>query len=397
MAQISNKELVDLITKKYPQIGNHTAEDAYKLITETGYGEITMDDPEYTSNFFGLLMRVYLSQVNISHVKDPLEDSGFGEYYDMPWGGITQRLAIDSVKPISAGWKNLKSGDSVDPFTVRKPSTHERFFPQNFDYASLITVPDDYEMKHIFVSSYGMSEFMGGIMTGLQNGYVLQQYLMKRDALNAALHQIKYPLQDTQKISVHLSNNPTAAELKEFLLQVKTLITLMKINPQSGEFNAMKFESTQDVSRLKLLVRPGIKEAIDVELMASAYNADKLNLPIDIIVVPDFGGLKATSDGTTPLYPVYDKLGAQIGYNTEKDSDSVTVENDAVVWVDPNKDIVAMVADKGLVFSMRQNPYRVEPIRNPRGLYTNYWASSPNNSINVDMLYNMVVFENKQE
>lgn len=120
MAQISNKELVDLITKKYPQIGNHTAEDAYKLITETGYGEITMEDPEYTSNFFGLLMRVYLSQVNISHVKDPLEESGFGEYYDMPWGGITQRLAIDSVKPISAGWKNLNTGEFCRSFHCKK-------------------------------------------------------------------------------------------------------------------------------------------------------------------------------------------------------------------------------------------------------------------------------------
>ena len=67
-----------------------------------------------------------------------------------------------------------------------------------------------------------------------------------------------------------------------------------------------------------------------------------------------------------------------------------------VYWDDPNKDVYAILADKGLVFQMRQNPYEVKPIYNPRGLYTNYWASSPNNGIFVDHYYNMVVFKNTQ-
>lgn len=389
---MTNKELIEGIIKKYPTIGSHSSKDALKLLTDVGYEEISMDDPEFTSNFFGLMLRVYLQQVNISQAKNPLSAAGFGEYYDQQFGGITQRMAVNSVKPINPGWKNLQNGDSPDPFVVRKPDVKERFFAQNFDYASLITVPDSFEMKRIFISEYGMSEFMGGIMKGMENGYTLQEYLNTKDALNAAMHSTKYPMLDTQKVTVSLSADPTADELKAFILKVKNVVTLMDIDAQSGAFNAMKFKSTQDKSRLKLLVRVGIMNASQVNVLSAAFNKEDLGIPVDVIPVTDFGGLKPQNSSGAALYPVYDSLGTQIGYNTAAGQSTVTVENDDVVWVDPNANVVAMLADKGLVFHTRQNPYRVEPIRNPRGLYTNYWATSPNNAINVDMLYNFVTF-----
>ena len=46
----------------------------------------------------------------------------------------------------------------------------------------------------------------------------------------------------------------------------------------------------------------------------------------------------------------------------------------------------------GIIQVLAQNGYEVTPIYNPRGLYTNYWANRPNNGINWDPLYNMVVF-----
>lgn len=393
---ISNKDIISGIIKKYPTLNNHSSKDALKLLTDVGYEEVTMDDPEFTSGFFGLMLRVYLQQVNISQAKNPLSAAGFGEYYDQQFGGITQRMAVNSVKPINPGWKNLKNGDSPDPFVVRKPDVKERFFAQNFDYASLITVPDSYEMKKIFVSEYGMSEFMGGIMKGMENGYTLQEYLMTKDALNAAMHSTKYPMLDTQKVTITLSANPTQDELKDLILKVKNVATMMGIDAQSGAFNAMKFKSTQDTGRLKLLIRAGMMNAIQVNVLATAFNAENLNLPVDVIPVTDFGGLKPTNSSGDALYPVYDSLGTQIGYNTVEGQSEVTVQNDDVVWADPNEKVVAMLADKGLVFTTRQNPYRVEPIRNPRGLYTNYWATSPNNAINVDMLYNFVTFETEE-
>ena len=74
-------------------------------------------------------------------------------------------------------------------------------------------------------------------------------------------------------------------------------------------------------------------------------------------------------------------------------SSAITVQEDAVFWKDPNADVIAVLADKGAVFTQMQGQYSVEPIRNPRGKYTNYWASlAGDNGIYTDYNYNWVVF-----
>lgn len=393
---ITNKEIMAGVIAKFPNVSNHSSKVGLELLTEKGYDDITEYEPNLVNDFFGLMLRVYLSIINISHAKNPLEEQDFGEYFDMPYGAITQRMAIDSVKPISPQYKNLKNGDSPDPFVVRKPNVSERFFPVNFDYASLITIPDDFQMKQIFIQENGFDTFMAGIMEGLKNGYVIQNYTIMRDSLNAVLNNKNHPPLPTQKIQFNFSDVPTDDEMRAFILTIKDIVSTMRIAPQTGAYNAFGYKSTQDISRLRLLVKPGLKNRIETMLYPYAYNSNTLQLPIKIVEVPDFGGLEPYKEEgfTTPLYPVYDKLGEQIGYSSTKGASEVEVGNDAVFWKDPNAGVYAMIADKGLVFTMRQNPYRVEPIRNPRGLYTNFWCSSPNNGVHVDMLYNWIAIGN---
>lgn len=397
LARINNTDLWNKVRDAFPKFANITSKVTSDFFTAQTFEKLKNHPDQVLNDFFELSLRVYLQLINISQAKDPLAENGFGEYYDQPRGGYIQRMAIDSVKPISPAYKNLENGNSIDPFIVRKPLTHERFFVQNFDYQSMITMPDDFQYKQIFISEYGMSELMAGIMSGLENGYTLQKYANKLQAINAGINSTQTPLLDTQKWVVPLSAEPTTDELTAFLLAVKNVVTAMTIAPQTYAFNAMHFASTQEKSRLKLLVRAGFKNEISVKLMAGAFNPENLSIPVDIIEVSDFGGLEPYKEATftTKLYPVYDKLGAVIGYNQLEDQTSVEVEEWDVHWKDPNADVNAILADKGWIFETQQNPYTVEPIRNPRGLYTNYWASSPNNAIHVDPLYNVVVFKNK--
>ena len=165
---------------------------------------------------------------------------------------------------------------------------------------------------------------------------------------------------------------------------------------QTDAYNALGFKSTQDVSRLKMLIRPGYKNAIETLVLANAYNQERLQLPIDVIEVPHFGGLKPQvniSSTLTDVYPIYNKLGEVIGYDTNELAEVPTYTEDDVVWFDPNKDVIAVIADKGCVFTSKQNGYTVEPIRNPRGLYNNFFANSPNNTIAYDPLYNFVIIK----
>lgn len=395
MNVISNVELWNAVRANNPTFASHTAEATADLFTERGWSTITQSGMQTLNEFFALAMTYYLQLVNISHAKDPLEENGVGEYFDAEWGEYIQRMAVNSIKPISPQFRNLVDGSSPDQFVVRKPSVSNRFFQKNFDYQSLMTIPDKWEFKRVFISPFGFSEVMAGLFQGLENGYILQNYMNKLEVINAAINGAGGALSPYQTVTNVMDDTPTAEQLIKFQLSVMNIVELMTTSAQTGNFNSLGFESTQDISRLKLLVRPGYKANLALNVVRGSYNADTLNLPVDVVVVPHFGGLQPYKEAgfTTKLYPVYDKLGTQIGYNEADGQTDVTVENDEVFWKDPNADTYAVLADKGFIFQTRQNPYQVEPVRNALGLYTNYIASCPDNNIAYDPLYNMVLFK----
>lgn len=388
---ISNVDLWNAIRKNYPSFASHTAEGTADLFSEKGWSTITRNGLGTVNEFWTLAMPYYLQLVNISHAIDRLEADGFGEYFDMPFGGYIQRMSVDSVKPISPAYRNLQNGQGPDPFVIRKPKAEERFFTTNFDYASLITMPDEWQNKRIFISEFGMSEFLAGVFAGLENGYIVQKYENKIEVLNEIINSTDNPLQATQIVNVTFSDTPTEQQLIDFIFAVKATLTAMRMGPQTGAYNALGFVSTQDEDRLKLLVRAGYKDRVDLLVARNSYNRDVLNLPIDVIEVPSFGGLVPTYNGSQ-VYPVYDSLGERTGWSATEGGTALEIEDSDIVYTDPNADVYAMLADKGAVFETMRNPYTVEPIRNPRGLYTNYWASAPDNAIHYDPLFNVVIF-----
>lgn len=389
---ITNVELWNAIRKNYPSFASHTAEGTADLFTEKGWSTITRNGLGTVNEFWTLAMPYYLQLVNISHAIDRLEADGFGEYYNMPFGGYIQRMSVNSIKPISPAYRNLVDGQSPDPFVVRKPKAEERFFTTNFDYQSLVTMPDEWQNKRIFISEYGMSEFLAGVFEGLENGYKVQKYENKLEVLNAIINDSTNPLRASQKVEVNFSDTPTEQQLIDFIFAVKATLTAMRIGPQTGAYNALGFVSTQDEGRLKLLVRAGYKDRVDLLVARNSYNRDVLNLPIDVIEVPSFGGLVPTYNNAQ-VYPVYDNLGERTGWSATDGGAALDITDEDIVYTDPNANVFAMLADKGAVFETMRNPYTVEPIRNPRGLYTNYWASAPDNAIHYDPLYNVVIFK----
>lgn len=393
---ITNANLWDALRAKFPQFASHTSKATASMFTETGYTALKNSDPDALNDFFGLSLRVFLQMVNASRAEDTLSRDGFGEYFEQPYGGYIQRMSINSLKPVSPGYIGLKDGDSPDPFVVRKPKANERIFKQNFSYQSLLTMPDEDLYKNMFVSEFGMSEYFSGCMTSLENGYTVQLFENKLEAINAGINSVDYPLLDTQKVQVTFDLDDPE-KIRQLILEIKNVVSAMTMGPQSSAFNAAGFATMQDKDRLVLLVRPGVKNAIEVNLLSDTYNPENLTLPVKVVTVPSFGGLipYASYDQDTGiysdiLYPVYDTLGSVIGFNTVADQTTVTVQENEVYWKDPNADVVGLIADKGWLFYSQQNPYTIQAIRNPRGLYTNFWANSANNAVCIDHIYNCV-------
>ena len=417
---ISNVQFWNMARAKNPNFANHTAKGTADLFNEKGFEALKRDNVVALNEFFELSIRIAFQKVDVSRARNPLAELGLVEIYDTPNGGFVQRIAINSIKPVTPAFKGLEDGDSVDPFIVRKPTQQERFFGQNFDYQSFITI-QDFQVKQIFLSEYGMGEFIAGILQGLANGYVLQEYVNTKEAINSALNSTDYALKDTQKLAVAswTDAGPTDSDLKSLILTIKDLATAMKTQAQTGMYNALGFETYVDSDEYVVLMRAGIKNRIQLQLELGAFNPETLTIPFATQEVSDFGGLVPYGDSalTQKLQPVYDRFGTVVGYvdanatingyATKRKSDGRWIVNittgsstadttiaeedrGEVYWKDENAEVLAIVCQKGLIFENRQNPYTVSPIYNPRGMYNNYWANSANNSINVDPNYNMI-------
>lgn len=435
---LSNYNLWNYVRNLYPSFASHTSKATKELFTEKGFEQLQSFDGTALNDFFGLSLRVFLQKITAADVKDVLAEQDFGESYDTPWGGFAQRIAIDSIKPVSPAFKGLQDGDSPDPFVVRKPATKERFYDQNFDYQSLVTIPDMGLYKNMWVQEYGMSEYMAGIMKGLANGYKLQKTTTKLNLLNEMINSETYPLKETQSYVVNLDyEEPTPSGIIEFIELIRNIVDSMVYAPATGAFNTLGFESTQDKDNLRLLITPLM--ANKLATISRLNSPEDMSIPIPVVKVPNFGGLtpSVTSDSSPyvggsirlasdaePTYatykaaavssegeeivitndnfagtPIYDDFGTIVAYAFYNSTAIATVGEatfktiyipvDQIRYNDPNNRTLAVIADKRILFENIQNPYTVEPIRNPRGLYTNYWASSANNSIKLDRIYNV--------
>lgn len=395
--KFSNSQMWDALRAKYPSFASMTSKATSDLFTERGWGELSRNNIPALNEFFELSMRVAFQKIDIAKVKTRLKESGLVETYGTENGNYLQRISMEVIKPISAGYRNLQNGSSVDPFVVRKPEAKERFFQKNSDYASMITI-QDFQIKNIFLNEYGMSSFLGGIMSGLENGYREQMELNVYKCLHEAINSNATPLQDTQKITLSswTDGAVTEAELLDFITQLQDLATAMDTSITQKGFNANAFETAVDKEDHIVLVRSGIMNAIKRMKALNVHygeGSQMLEIPFKIVEVNDFGGIKYYFGDTDdyPLFPHYDTLGAVDGWAlSEGGAKEKELDDPAIRTVDEDADVLAVVAQKGVVFENTVNPYSVEPIRNPRGLYTNYWASAPDNYIAYDANYDLI-------
>lgn len=430
LTPMDNATFVNTLRVLSPQFASTTADMTMQEFTERGFEAIVRNNRQFFSDTFNIALAVVLQEVNFPKVKDLLAD--FGTVYTNQWGKYIQRISIDMVKPVSPGWVNLKNGDSVDPFVVNEPSGKDRYFVSNFDFQVIVTIRSTELYKPMFISEFGFSEFLAALLLSINNQWTLQRYYNKLEAINAGINSTSYPLQSTQILEVDWPDDgtePTNEQLTNYLLTIKRLITDIETTPTSSAFNAAGFETIQEVDRLRMLQRKGIKDLISVNVLTGAFHPENLSLPLTPYQVDNFGGLQYFSDDayTTQVYPVYsEKLGDVIGFISTADAETAgltarntpegtlygymlaydTTAPDTMVAIknktdiasklfikDPNDDVLAIIADKGWLFESLQNGYEVNTIYNPRGRYTNHIASSANNTIAVDYNYNVWVIK----
>ena len=389
MAVLSNREILAL-AKDDETFKKWTAELTNEIFTTNGFEELARNDYQKLADFFNLSIRVILQKVKRTEPRIPETYKSIVEEYSNDRGGIFQRINTRLLKPTSPKFRNLQNGGSVDPFIVRKPETSERFYQQNFDFQNHLTI-QDIELKKMFLEENGISEYVAGIMGALDDSYTIQKYETMRELLSLAINSTNNPLKASQKIEIpEITELSTNDDMSKFIQVIKNLKNLFDTTVVSGAFNAKGYEHGLYPDRYTLLVRSDIITVIQTTLMATSFHLENLGLEFKVMPVKDFGGLTYTDTSDAPLVAIYDDFGAVKGFGYSGTTEVLPEEYIKVV--DPNKDIQAVLIQKGALFTTQMQPYETQAIYNPAGRYTNFWASQPNASFNYDACYDLITF-----
>lgn len=403
---VKNSTLFELARKYNPQFARDTAKvSAERLDLGWEANKQFATNPQPINDWFAIVMTWALQKVDIAEVRDVLMDAGLVEAYDTPFGNSVQRIAVNQIASVSPKFRGLSDGDSPDMFRVRKPSIDSRWFTQNWDFQNFISL-QEYQIKLILQNEFGMEQVTGGIVKQLENSFKKSRYLNTLEAINAGINSSDFPLKSTQIVEMDSWGSGTAgavtdAELMNFIQAVKKMAYALSISPSTKAYNAASFDTAVDPDDFVLLVRPDILVDIQTKLRVGAYNPEDLALPFKVQAVENFGGMLPYVDvagegGTTvatQVYPIYDDLGVVIGYDTNSSATTPTYDEDDVYFVDGNADVLAVLAQKGLIFTTMQNGIQqvVTPY-NARGAYQNIFYNVIGAGVHYDYYYDVITF-----
>ena len=389
---ITNEEYLTAVSKAAPEFGKILSRGSRNIFNENGY-EALQNLPGTEDNvtkFYQIALLVGQQFVEHAKYRDPLEDMGILTTHYMNMGKYLQKNRVKRIKNVNPAWlgadgKGLKNGDSVDQWIVRKPEIIQEYYSCASAYQNFITL-QDFDLKGGWITEGGIDDIVSAVYQMIDLDRIDYRFSLFYKVLNGAINSTNTPLLDTQKLSTPWTTG-TDAEVRGLIELLKNIEESITTVPSVDNLNAAGVPNSAGFEDMVLLVRPGIKSKIESAL-AYAYNAEKLQFNVKVKVAPNFGGLEyyAASDTnfTTPLKPVDDAAGVYTGFYSVDGTTSGQIAEADLVTKDPNENIFAILAEKGVIFNLaRENSLKVRNGYNIRGEYQQtYFNEIDGNSFN---------------
>lgn len=401
MAKLTNAQFLTAVSKVAPEFKEMASKASREVFTEAGFESLANlpGTEDAVTRFYNIALLVGLQTVEHAKFKDVLANIGILERLQMTMGAYKQENRVQRIKNVSPAWlgsngAGLQNGDSVDPYVVRKPVIDQNYYGLNWNYQNFFTL-QDFDLKLGWVTpNDGIQSIVSAIYEMVDLDRLETEYAKFFEVLNGAINSETHPLTDTQQIELDswTDASPTDAEVEALIRVLKNIVEVFDSMPSVDIYNAGQYPNGADASDMTMLVRVGIKSKIDT-VMAYVFGPEYLQFPIKVKSVPNFGGIKHYFGDTDdyPLYPHYDNLGVIDGWALSEGGDKEKELDDPDIReVDPNADVLAVIAQKGVIFELIQNEMKVRPIINPRGEYQNTFFNQMNNGINYNHFKNLI-------
>lgn len=279
-------------------------------ITDLGAG-ILMNQTVLNEFVTNLVDRIGLVVMRQVSLENPLAKFKKGQ---MPLGRTIEEIFTDITKAKKYDPEDAEQTVFKREIPNVKTLFHERNRQERYDQ----TIQDE-SLKTAFVSWGNFESFLSSIINAIYNSAEVDEYKYMKLLID------NYYAKGMFKV-VPVTKPDTETAAREFIKKVRATARRMTLPMGTREFNALAVHTRTDMNDLHLIIDADLEAEVDVDVLAKAFNMDKTSFVGNVTVIDGFAstGLEA-----------------------------VLVDRE---W-----------------FMVYDNLLKLETIRNPKGLYWNYF------------------------
>lgn len=303
-------DIVNAIRNSNPLVAQYTPLATAENVAEFGAG-ILLNQTIQNDFITTLVDRIGLVVIKKASLQNPLKKFKKGA---MTQGRTIEEIFTDIVK--GKKYDPEEAETTVFKRTIPNVKTlfHERNRQDRYDQ----TIQDD-SLKSAFTSWGNFEGFLASIINAIYNSAEVEEYQYMKLLVDNYYAKGLFTV-------VPVTAPTTETATREFVKKVRATATKMTLPMGSRDFNALAVHTRCEMDNLHLLIDADLLANLDVDVLARAFNMDKTNFMGHVTIIDGFAsaGLEA-----------------------------VLVDEE---W-----------------FMVYDNLHKLETVRNPKGLYWNYF------------------------
>lgn len=303
-------DIVNAIRNSNPNFANYVPLATAENVAEVGAG-ILINQTIQNEFITSLVDRIGLVVIRNVSLNNPLKKFKKGT---MPLGRTIEEIFVDITKG-----KKYSAEDAEETVFKREiPNVKTLFHERNRQDFYEQTIQDD-SLKTAFVSWGHFENFVSSIINAIYNSAEVEEYEYMKLLVDNYYAKGLFTI-----VKVDKPDTETAA--RNFVKKLRSTATKLTLPTGSRDFNSLAVRTRSDVNDLHLIIDADLNAEMDVEVLARAFNMNKTDFIGNVTVIDGFSstGLEA-----------------------------VLVDRE---W-----------------FMVYDNLMKLETIRNPKGLYWNYF------------------------
>lgn len=249
------------------------------VIDEDLIGVDTPFVPTYDA-ITGLVIKIGKQLMLDSNFEDRLPELD-GE--TLPFGSTIEEWFTDLVLPVAY------DADGSTNMAPKRPTFEEVVYSYALAKKQFPTTVDDAKLEQGFLGQEQFAALVASITKALYDSLAIYKYALKRQLIGEMINRVPAASASNKRVVV-LAQPADTATAEAFAKSVKTKVEYAThIHDDLTLTDSVV--SRSDISNLTLYVLEGLQSILDIDLEAGTFNVGKVQIPVTIKSLEDFGSI----------------------------------------------------------------------------------------------------------